>query len=179
MDLITGMDAVTVPEHSSPSCIWLSLLCWCDSDGDQFLLILIHPPWRAEVMWASDAKYKFRITAVFPKIVSVKFRSARSQRMSIHKCSLAGSNETWTGCRARNTQLRFLAKIETTLGRVLLLRSAGLGFTLSIRSWNSSTVRLRTASSHLSPESWGSSRPWLFCYAALLSSASARHAEVH
>lgn len=102
MDLITGMDAVTVPEHSSPSCIWLSLLCWCDLDGDQFLLP-IHPPWRAEVIRASDAKYKLRITVVFPKIVSVKLSSARSQRMSMHKCSLAGINETWTGCRARNT----------------------------------------------------------------------------
>lgn len=67
MNLITGMDAVTVPEHSSHSCIWLNLLCWCYSGSDQFLLILIHLLWRAEAVPALDVNYKLWITVVSQK----------------------------------------------------------------------------------------------------------------
>lgn len=69
----------------------------------------------------------------------MKFSSAIGQRMSIHRCYLAGINETSTIFRARplrfQRRLRFPAKTEKTScsssssGRVLLLRSAGLHFT--------------------------------------------------
>lgn len=41
-----------------------------------------------------------------------------------------------------------------------------------VSEWNSSTVHLKTTSSHLFLESWGSLWPWLFCYAAPSSAGS-------
>lgn len=119
----------------------------------------------------------------FPKIVLImKFCPARGQKMSIHKCYLAGFNETSTVRHAQTLRLqrrlRFLAKILKKKKNLLQLQlgscfaPAVCWTVFHVSEWNSPTVHLKTASSHLFLESWGSLWPWLFCYAAPSSAGS-------